>query len=295
MQQKLRNAPGWVKYVLNAFIEGTLGNIGHGIFLAIVAAFIGLIVLLIRSAPWALLGIGFFAAVSLIALMLYIVRRLDSDLTQRDTRLAEIEADRTHAVNTVKLDDHLFQLLSALVAASSDERDTTFKQIVVNLLQDITEVVEGVSRGALLKREDDYLIPWVPYEMPESRINGIRFYVGNDHSRYKERGVAGIAYETQLLQTVHISQEGNIWNGDHPAYTPPIDASRRPPYLSFVAIPLIGQLEEGQNAEPVGVLCLDSPTLTAFDAPETPQTLLVLGDRLLIAIVIHETLRQLGS
>lgn len=295
MQQRLDKLPGPVKYVLNALVQGSIGNAGYAVLGVILFGFIALLVGFRHHITWILLILAtlllLIMAVGIFFLFRHI-RQLDSDISAKDARIAELGAELSHAASTVKLDDNLLSLLSALVAAPPAECETTLKLLTGTLVRLLREVMGGIGRGTLLRREGDYLVPWIPHEMPEERLGATRFYVGNDHSRHAERGVAGIAYEARQLQTAHLRLENGVWVADHPSYISPSDPRLQPQYLSFVAIPLISPLEEGQDFDPVGVLCLDSADRTAFDAPETPDRLVVLVDRLLIAIAIHETLRR---
>lgn len=165
MRQRLDRAPGWLRYLLNALVEGTIGNLGYALFL-VAAAVIGLVLLLRNYVAWVFVVLEALAIVALLLL----IRSQDADLSRKEGRLAELEADLTHARNTVKLDDNLFPLISALVQAVPEERGTTLERLLIYLLQNLTEAVGSVSRGVLLRRIGDDLVPWVPYEMPQNRL-----------------------------------------------------------------------------------------------------------------------------
>jgi len=184
-------------------------------------------------------------------------------------------------VDLSDLDYTLLLLLSELDGRGKEQWEAELVNLLAKFLQDITDVLNDVRRATLLRVEGDFLIPWAHYKMPEASLQQMRFYIGNDHSRSGERGVAGAAFDSGAIEIVRLKQTGNEWVPNHKSYIFFEPPQHHPQYGSFAAIPLLG----ANNAK-FGVLCLDSPDRSCFDAPELTDLLTSLSDRLVATILL---------
>src|SRR5207248_6634316 len=112
------------------------------------------------------------------------------------------------ALNTLTsvadLDGSLLVLMPKLV--SSADKETAMQQLLREFLRDTTKVFGGqVSRALIVRPDpndrDNYLVPWVGYQMPEQTLSPEhKFYIGPDAN--KRSGIAGKVYKSREVVVV---------------------------------------------------------------------------------------------
>jgi hypothetical protein len=256
--------------ILAALVSGPLGALGLSLWSGATKAV---------SWPFALLLSPIFLILVAIVLLWLRERGL----------VAQSDGALTVANRVISSDEALLRLLPGLVNSRQRDRERAIRRLAWQYLQDARHVFqENVARASILRPgsdTQDYLVPWAHYQMPQASLSRTRFYVGQDEDR--KRGVAGKAYVMRQVLVVHIRQNAiGHWEADDPDYQV-FDTTRAdPPYRSFVAVPILG-LERDVC---LGVLCFDSPILTAFDSEGVTALLLALGTRIAAVIRICEAL-----
>ncbi len=195
---------------------------------------------------------------------LYLLQRIrPNDSDELAALRSDLDAERaasSRADHLVRMGDSLLRLLARL--NKGDQIDEEFVRLLEEYLRDATGVFEGdVSRGMILKREGQELIPLAGFQMPQATMQRSRFRIAG---RGREaHGIAGIAYRTGEPKVVHFVQREGRFESDMPNdYIVCDDARPCPPYRSFIAAPIPG------SPSPRGVICFDSMRIDAFDTIE---------------------------
>jgi hypothetical protein len=134
-------------------------------------------------------------------------------------RLTLIRQSERALQSFLKMDDSLLRLLAS--AVPSGPSDAQCKQVLRELLRDFSEVIgKDLSRGmVLLPHRDNYLRPFVGYEMAEETLLRTEFYIGRDADSVTRRpGVGGQAFVTRQIIIVHLEEHEGYWQADHPEY-----------------------------------------------------------------------------
>jgi hypothetical protein len=234
-----------------------------------------------------------FTSLMLAALVTFIVlwNYERSIRIQAETRASTQERlfSRASAIATklINMDDSLLRLIPGLVGAKNPGVQDAVHKVLQEYLQDACQLFEeNVSRATIftVDSSEDYLKPWVTYQMPRESIERTKFYIGSEDGRI--RGIAGKAYKTKSVLIVRMLQDGSgQWipsDHDYQNFEP---RRPRPPYLSFVAVPILGL-----SHDCLGILCFDSPSSTAFDSPELEGLWLALGNRIASVMLTYREL-----
>jgi len=229
---------------------------------------------------WGMLGI-ILALVGLVVWLVVTVTRRMGEMSRaiaiRDRQIAWFDA----------LASFLQSFATQIDKLDLDPRsDDDVRRILKKLLSDIKRFLPGESiRPYILRPDGDFLVPYDESQLPAADGYKRAFYIGSD-ARYRS-GVAGAAFKSKELQVAHLVYRDGDWVCDHPEYVVLHEHAGRPPYLSFICVPMT---DEGR--EPFGVLCIDGYGSELFDAPDV-QNLIVLFTWVIgRAIIVSEELTQ---
>ncbi|HET9660857.1 MAG TPA: GAF domain-containing protein [Thermomicrobiales bacterium] len=271
---------GAILFFLGAALSGIIGNRTDA--------------LLVRSFPWLTEQFGreipvwgtltwSLALLGLALVVLYLWQRSRAgDSSELDFMRAELEAERaasSRADHLVQMGDSLLRLLARLNKGT--QIDAEFVRLLEEYLRDATGVFEGdVTRGMILLREGQELVPLAGFQMPQATMQRSRFRIAG---RGREaRGIAGIAYLTGEPKVVHFEQREGRFESDMPNdYIVFDDARPFPPYRSFIAAPIPG------GASPHGVICFDSMRVDAFDSIEIQSLVANMALQVSSALAIY--------
>lgn len=193
----------------------------------------------------------------------------------------DVERHASHRTDQlVRMGDSLLRLLARL--SKDDDIEIEFARLLEEHLRDATGVFEGdVSRGIVLRRDGNELVPWVGYQMPESTMARSRFRIKG--SGLEARGIASLAYQSEVPIVVHFRQhEGRLVSDMPNDYIVFDEARPYPPYRSFIAVPIRGE----------GVLCFDSMKVDVFDSSGIQQLLESMAVQMGYAIEIYRRIRD---
>ncbi|WP_414623859.1 GAF domain-containing protein [Calothrix sp. CCY 0018] len=181
------------------------------------------------------------------------------------------------------LDETLLLLLPKLYTAS--DADQALRRFFDEFLYQTLEFLQpldgcGISIYSLDPNDPDYLIAYCQCESPNEKPSKARFYVGQGVNT--KRGVAGFTFLDQKSQIVHISRKNGKFYADHPEYIfLEKNDRRRYTYMSLITVPIIGDRNDS-----LGVLCLYSSSVTAFDSMSVREILIAIAHRLSAAMLI---------
>jgi hypothetical protein len=185
------------------------------------------------------------------------------------------------------LDETLLLLLPKLLYTAPDA-DQALRLLFEDFLHQTLEFLQpldgcGISIYSLDPNDPDYLITYCQCELPNEKPNKARFYVGQGINT--KRGVAGLTFLDQKSQIVHISRKNGKFHADHPEYIfLEKNDRRRYSYMSLITVPIIGDRNDS-----LGVLCLYSSSVTAFDSVSVQTILIAIAGRLSAAMLIART------
>jgi hypothetical protein len=184
------------------------------------------------------------------------------------------------------LDETLLLLLPKLYTAP--DADQALRLFFDEFLHQTLEFLQpldgcGISIYSLDPNDPDYLTTYCQCELPNEKPNKARFYVGQGTNT--KRGVAGLTFLDQKSQIVHISRKNGKYHADHPEYIfLEKNDRRRYSYMSLITVPIIGD-----RSDSLGVLCLYSSSVTAFDSASVQEILIAIAHRLSAAMLIART------
>jgi hypothetical protein len=191
------------------------------------------------------------------------------------------------AISLVKLDDSLLRLLSAF--RQNPDKQAATRLLFQEFLEDTLELFKDGCRISILQpdsNDPEFLTIWQSLRVPFETIQRTRFYIGSN-SADRRVGIAGLAFQQQKLMTVHLSWKKDRWIPDDSNYHIFIQRNTKKgmPYRSVVAVPIINNNDEQQC---LGVLCLDSTDEQAFDTKKVQDGLRAVADRVSAILLILE-------
>ena len=191
------------------------------------------------------------------------------------------------AINLVKLDDSLLRLLSSFNQTQDKKAATTL--LFQEFLEDTLELFRDGCRISILRPDcnnPEFLTVWQSLRVPLETIQRTEFYIGSN-STHKQIGIAGLAFKNQTLEVIHLSWQNNHWVPDNPKYYTFVqrDTPKSMPYRAIVVVPIINNANPSQC---LGVLCLDSMDIQAFDSKRVQDGLRAVSDRISATLLILE-------
>lgn len=284
-------------FVLLAALSGIIGSLAYLLFLQLGNEMLRF--MQVNSPLW----VGVFPS-WLILIAVIVLWLLDRTTLRRSVE--SLRHERKHMIN---LDETLVRCAPQLLYIKSQDQnpeqihkelEKEVQNIVWLLLKQSTEAFRGDVNRAFLLLPDatgQHLKVWKYYGGDPEDIKRKSFYIGEDLPKGSKRGIAGqVFYERKLIVTRIVEDPDKGWkpspdNGesyicfDEPHREGERLVSPKPPYKSFVCVPLI--VEPG-SSECLGVVCFDSHEPTVFDLDEFKKDLLfVLAARLRAIIVIY--------
>lgn len=265
--------------------------------MAVAVAVAGAALLLLRSrlsqpVPlWVVIGI--IAALTAVgAIVSFAIRRSSLSSSSLDVAAARVALEDLE--NLAELDASILRLIPSLVLA--EEPETAMAQLMDEFLRDCRTLFnQQVRRLSVFLPTDggEYLAPKWTHEMPEASRQRTRCTISAELPPGQLRGVVGHAHMVVDLQVAHMlrGSPAGAWHCDHPQYINFDRPDRVPQYLSFAAVPLIGD-DEGP---PLGVLCLDSMDADTFDSEPRQDVLWALADRAADVLAVYGALRLKSS
>ena len=233
--------------------------------------------------PWVLSLVLFIVIILIVYWLLNRIRVL--------TNALKITTD------VVALDDSVLKLLPSLTPAN-DLRDQ-MKKVMEELLSDAIKTLPiDFYRAAIYlpHAEEEKLYIRVHIGMTEANIRTSVFYIGDNRSKDRERGVAGHTYYDGQLRVGHIRKQGDRWQSDRSEHISFDQNNNHPSYFSYICIPIVGSSsidgERFTNAGCLGVICFDSTNEMVFDSPVIQQILQTFGKRTASALSIYMKLQE---
>lgn len=271
----------FITTVLASIILGVIGNFVYTFIVEYTpeaAKFITVSVI-----PWSIVGVLVIALLVLLYIWQY-------DRGERDRMLG--------------LADTTLRLLPGLICEKKDQKEKLHK-LVKKLLEDVYDQHGAIRRAILFlpdEHEKDYLkifeqFGWGMIEEEYADLE--KFYIGADYSKQtKESGLAGKSYLkqemiiTRLLSEEDLNRAKKEW---YIAFEHEKDLSRPNglPYDALICVPILFRENKYDPAACKGVLCIDSHSATAFDAPTIKERLEILARHIGVALIINEKLHSI--
>ncbi|MBD2337987.1 GAF domain-containing protein [Calothrix sp. FACHB-156] len=185
-----------------------------------------------------------------------------------------------------KLDETLLLLLPKLYV--TPDINEALKRLLEEFLSRTIDLVHlldgcGIAVYGPDHNDRDYLTTWCQLESPNENKEKARFYVGNNPNQ--KRGVAGNTFVDKTRHIVHLVKKNGEWQADNHEYIFLVDSrSRRRAYTALITVPIIGDANES-----LGVLCLYSNNITAFDSTAVQDLLSAIAGRLSAAMLVART------
>jgi GAF domain-containing protein len=185
-----------------------------------------------------------------------------------------------------KLDETLLLLLPKLYV--THDINEALKRLLEEFLSRTIDLVQlldgcGIAVYGPDHNDRDYLTTWCQLESPNENKEKARFYIGNDPN--KKRGVAGYTFLDKTRRIVHLFKKNGGWQADNHEYIFLVDSrSRRRSYTALITVPIIGDANDS-----LGVLCLYSNSITAFDSTAVQDLLIAIAGRLSAAMLVART------
>ncbi|MBH8552975.1 hypothetical protein I8751_11470 [Nostocaceae cyanobacterium CENA357] len=193
------------------------------------------------------------------------------------------------AIKLNKLDESLLLLLPELSA--NPDINEALKRLFEDFISRTLDVLQlldgcGIAVYAPDPNDSDFLNTWCQLESPNENKEKARFYIGSDTSR--KRGVAGNTFLDKNRRVVHLTRKNGAWQADSHEYVFLVDSRsrRRLSYRTLITIPISGDANDN-----LGVLCLYSNNITAFDSIAVQDLLVAIAGRLSAAMLLARTYR----
>ncbi|BDA67617.1 hypothetical protein CAL7716_017830 [Calothrix sp. PCC 7716] len=195
---------------------------------------------------------------------------------------------RYHAAHQISvklhsLDETLWYLLPKLCEAP--DASLALQRFFDEFLEQTLEFLQlldgcGIAVYAPDVTDPDYLTTWFFLEYPNESPDKARFYIGNGSNA--KRGIAGLTFLDKKSYVVHLSRKNGELQADNPEYIFFDKAKRRRfPYKSLITVPIIGD-----TGDCLGVMCLYSNYVTAFDSSAVKNLLVAISGRLSTAMLV---------
>ncbi|QLE56645.1 GAF domain-containing protein [Nostoc sp. TCL26-01] len=191
------------------------------------------------------------------------------------------------AIKLNKLDESLLRLLPKL--SVNPDINESLKRLFEEFISGTLDLLQpldgcGIAIYAPDPSDPDFLHTWCQLESPNESKEKARFYIGNDP--HKKRGVAAHTFLDKNRRIVHLFKKNGAWQADSDDYVFFADSRsrRRLSYRTLITIPIIGDAKDS-----LGVLCLYSNNVTAFDSTAVQDLLIAIANRLSTPILLART------
>lgn len=269
MPVSTQSAAKLVGFLLLAALTGIVGNRADAKFLEALPL-LSFLNYTIKIKLWSLiLLLLIIPSPALYILLKYqkALKRL-SRLNQLDDRLLRLLVKLNNKANTVDTNNGFLQdfLKDALVAL--DATDSC-----------------GISIYCRDPGDLNYLMRWKWYSYPSLPMTeSLRFYLGDSDQGDNSirRGVMGTTFRDKEVRIVHlyVKKEGR-WEADNPDYI--MSSECPPPYPALITMALTTNMHD--DTPSLGVLCLYSTNVQAFDSPQVRALVKSLAQRLSIIML----------
>lgn len=188
--------------------------------------------------------------------------------------------------------DSLLRLLPSLISAEDPNKEEEMHRLMRSLLANATKLVPQVYGASLFLPNESCqeMTIWEHQGVPGDSAARAKCYIGPADVNRK-RGIAGEAFVKKELILTHLigQDEDGQWQFDKPSYIDFTEEGTYPAFKSLVCIPIIAGTS---SIDCLGVVCLDSANVAAFDSPDAQELLKLLARYFASAILIRQEIQS---
>ena len=188
--------------------------------------------------------------------------------------------------------DSLLRLLPSLVSTKNPNKKEEIHRLMRSLLANTTKVIPQVYGASLFlpDAKGEELTIWESHGVPGDSAARARCYIGSTDV-HRKNGIAGEAFIKREIVVTHLvgQDEDGQWKFDKPSYIDFTEESTYPTFHSLVCVPIV--IGAGSN-DCLGVICLDSASMEAFDPPGVQELLKLLARYLASAVLICQEVQK---
>ena len=220
------------------------------------------------------------------------VSGLTNQISNLTTEIGSLQIKLDGNNQWFELADASMILMPSLI--STQNIDTEMHRFIKKLLASATRVFSKVYGSSLflpdIANKEDLTI-WEHYQVPTDSVMRAKCYIGPARLDRK-RGVAGEAFLKKEVIVAHITKEqdeNGQWKFDKESYIPFTEEGTYPAFNSFACVPII---VGASSNDCLGVVCVDSVDIAAFDSVDVREILLRLGRYIGAALLIYRELQN---